>query len=253
MKLIYRELGAGPPMILLHGLFGSSDNWLTMAKELSQFRHIYLLDQRNHGQSPHSTEFTYEAMADDLYEFVKDHHLERPDVLGHSMGGKTAMTFAAKYPEHIGKLIVVDIAPKYYPVHHQQILAGLFNIKLDELKSRGAADEALSQFVSTLTTRQFLLKNLKRSPDGFEWKINLQVIADQIENVGEPLSGSSRIETPTCFIRVSESDYILDADFPDIEKQFSNVTIETISDAGHWIHAEQPAALCRTIESFLNG
>lgn len=253
MKLFHREVGDGKPMIILHGLFGSSDNWLTMAKQLGQFRKLYILDQRNHGNSPHSDVFTYQAMADDLKEFISDHHLDRPDILGHSMGGKTAMTFAADHPDSFGKLIIVDIAPKYYPIHHQQILSGLFNMDLGNLLSRGEADAALTPFVSSMITRQFLLKNLKRGPEGFEWKINLDVIADQIEQVGEALAPSAEIDNPAVFIRGSESDYILDADFPAIERQFSNVSFETILGAGHWIHAEQPKALCNSIELFLDG
>ena len=253
MKLFHREVGVGKPMIILHGLFGSSDNWLTMAKQLGQFRKLYILDQRNHGNSPHSDVFTYQAMADDLHEFISDQHLGHPDILGHSMGGKTAMTFAADHADSYSKLIIVDIAPKYYPIHHQQILSGLFNMDLGSLLSRGEADAALTPFVSSMITRQFLLKNLKRGPEGFEWKINLDVIADQIEQVGEALAPSAEINNPTVFIRGSESDYILDTDFPAIERQFSTVSFETILGAGHWIHAEQPKALCDSIELFLDG
>lgn len=252
MKLNFREVGEGPPMVILHGLFGSSDNWLTMAKRLGQFRKLYLVDQRNHGASPHSDEFTYKSMADDLQQFILEHNLERPEVLGHSMGGKTAMQFAADHPELLSKLIVVDIAPKYYPVHHQTILAGLNAIDLQQTKSRGDADQQLARYVEQLMVRQFLLKNLKRGNTGFEWKINLEVIEDQIENVGKGLESVHMIETPTLFIRGSESKYILDEDFELIEEFFNDAQLKTIEDAGHWIHAEQPDSLCYMIEDFIH-
>lgn len=252
MKLNYREIGEGKPMVILHGLFGSSDNWLTMAKRLGKFRKLYLIDQRNHGSSPHSETFTYEAMAKDLKDFIIEHDLEKPEILGHSMGGKTAMQFAANYPELLSKLIVVDIAPKYYPVHHQTILSGLRSLNLKTLESRGEADEALASYIPVTMTRQFLLKNLRRDADGFAWKINLKVIEDNIENVGKALISKHMIECPTLFIRGSESDYITDEDQELIEEFFNDARIVTIEGAGHWIHAEQPDELCQIIEDFIH-
>ena len=252
MKLNYREVGEGQPMIILHGLFGSSDNWLTMAKRLGQYRKLYLVDQRNHGASPHDVKFTYEAMATDLKGFIEEHNLDRPEILGHSMGGKTGMQFAALYPEHLSKLIVVDIAPKYYPVHHQTILAGFRSIDLQNLKSRGEADETLAKLVPTLMTRQFLLKNLKRDSSGFQWKINLDVIEAQIENVGQALESDHMIECPTLFVRGSNSDYILYEDMDLIEEFFNEADLATVEGAGHWIHAEKPDELCKIIEDFLH-
>ena len=174
MNLFFRTVGDGPPLIILHGLFGSSDNWLTHAKELGKNHKIYLIDQRNHGASPHADEFTYEMMVQDLLLFIKQHDIIRPDIIGHSMGGKVAMLFAAKYPDQINKLVVVDIAPKFYPVHHNVILEGLKAIPIKEINSRQVADDMLAEYVEIPAVRQFLLKNLKRNGSSFDWKMNLE-------------------------------------------------------------------------------
>lgn len=251
MNLFYRTEGAGPPLIILHGLFGSADNWATIAKKLSARRKIYLVDQRNHGKSPHSNEFNYAAMVDDLYFFIKQHDILRPDILGHSMGGKVAMFFAIKYPDKINRLIVVDIGPKQYPIHHDVILEGLKDIDVGRLQSRKEADVQLANYVEYESTRQFLLKNLKRTANGFEWKMNLAVIYKQVANVGEGLSVDDSFTHDTIFIRGSKSSYILDEDLAGIRQHFPNSSLETISDANHWVHAEQPIALVNTIENFL--
>src|SRR6185295_3270371 len=128
MKLFYRQSGAGPPLIILHGLFGSSDNWYTLAKSFSAHFTVFLIDQRNHGQSPHSDDFDYSLLTEDLQEFIGEHKLQRPSIIGHSMGGKTAMNYAVRYGENVDKLIIVDIVPKRYPVHHDHILEGLMAV-----------------------------------------------------------------------------------------------------------------------------
>lgn len=253
MKLAYREIGEGEPLIILHGLFGSSDNWLSIARELESRFKVYLVDQRNHGDSPHSDEFTYAAMAADIKEFVEEHALEKPVLMGHSMGGKTAMTFAVTYPELLKKLVVVDIAPRYYPVHHDRILEGLQSIDVDNLQSRREADKALAEYVPELGVRQFLLKNLGRSSEGgYEWKINLPVISEQIENVGEALGEEGRFEKPVLFINGEKSDYInRERDEPLIQQIFPQAKIETIAGAGHWVHAEKPAAVVEKVRTFI--
>lgn len=252
MNLFYRKVGEGKPLIILHGLFGSSDNWLTHARVLGEKHTVYLVDQRNHGASPHDDEFTYEMMVQDLLQFIKQHDLIRPDILGHSMGGKVAMLFAAKYPDQINKLIVVDIAPKFYPVHHNVILEGLTAIPVQSIGNRQEADEILANYVAIPPVRQFLLKNLKRVKDGFEWKMNLGIIYEHIANVGNGLEDDETFDHETLFIRGSESDYIVDSDIPDLNAHFPKNDLVTIHGASHWVHVEEPEQLLNAVRIFLD-
>lgn len=238
--LYYRELGEGKPLIILHGLFGSSDNWLTLGRRLAEDFKVYMIDQRNHGQSFHADEFSYEAMAADLKQFIDSGNITKPHVLGHSMGGKTAMTFATTHPELVDKLIVADIGPQSYPIHHATILKGLFSIDLQNTKSRKEADEQLANFIPEMGIRQFLLKNLTRSGDGFAWRINLPVIAQAIEQIGKGLNQNTSYPQPTLFVRGEKSDYIKDSDVNLIHSIFTDCKLETIMGAGHWLHAEKP-------------
>jgi len=252
MKLFYRELGEGKPLIILHGVFGSADNWLTVSKGLATDFKLYLLDQRNHGLSPKSDVFTYAAMADDLKEFMEEHSIKKPTVIGHSMGGKVVMKFASLYPALINKLVVVDISPRYYHPHHQDILKGLLSLNLTELKTRQEADEQLSVYVPELGVRQFLLKSLFRNQNNeFEWRINLPVINNQIENIGEALDENVRINLPSLFIRGSESKYIQQKDEELIHKIFTNSEIKTVQGSGHWVQAEKPKEFLEALKPFL--
>ena len=251
MQLHHRELGAGKPLIILHGLFGSSDNWLSIGKALSEQYKVYLVDQRNHGQSPHSNEFSYPAMAGDLLKFIQEHEVHEPHILGHSMGGKTAMWFAAQYTDLWDKLIVVDIGPKAYPVHHRTILDGLMSINMDTLSSRNEADQQLAKYVPELGVRQFLLKNLARNGQGFQWKINLPVINDTIEIIGEGMEERMVTEKKVLFARGAKSDYVKDEDMPLIKTLFPNADLETVEGAGHWIHAEKPREMLALVNRFL--
>ena len=265
MKLVFREVGnpTNPPIIILHGLFGSSDNWLTISKTIAaEGYHVFSVDQRNHGQSPRDEGFDYDSMATDLHEFITEHQLEAPVLVGHSMGGKTVMQFAMNYrnsPENqlFSKVVVVDIAPKFYPVHHSDILRGLSAVDLETLTNRNVADATLSQFEPSFTVRQFLLKNLYRTgtpdrPDGrFDWRINLPVIAREIHGIGEELNHPRTVTEPTLFIRGSESGYIADSDLPGIQKLFPNSRVVTIEGAGHWVQAEKPAEFLQTLLIFI--
>jgi esterase len=253
MKLYYRETGQGQPIIILHGLFGAGDNWLSVARLLEEEYRVILPDARNHGQSPHSNDFSYTAMAADLNELLDELGLESALFVGHSMGGKAAMNFAVSAPERVQKLAVVDIAPKYYPIHHQTILKAYSEIDLAQLKSRGDADKAMAAYIKDISTRQFLLKNLTRTDSGgFEWKHNLPVIREQIENVGEPLPENTRYEKPTLFIAGSQSDYIQNQDHTVIKQHFPKARIETIQGAGHWVHAEKPEAVVQLLKELFN-
>lgn len=250
MKLFHREFGEGQPLIIVHGLFGSSDNWLSIAKELSGFK-VYLPDLRNHGQSPHSDVFTYEAMSEDLNEFLSDHAIDNPVIAGHSMGGKAVMKFAVDHPGLLEKLILVDIAPRFYKRHHDTILEGLNSIDPLKIQSRQEADEILSKYESSFPVRQFLLKNLSREGDSFYWKFNLPVLTEQIENVGKALEEDKSFTKPALFIKGERSKYITDSDVPMIKKIFPASEINVIKNAGHWVHAEQPAAFVEAVRQFV--
>ena len=251
MKLNFKKSGSGPPLVILHGLFGSLDNWFSIAKELTEHYTLYLVDQRNHGDSPHADEWNYAVMVEDLKELLDAEGLDKIYLMGHSMGGKTAMNFALKYPERVGKLIVADIAPRYYPVHHQSILEGLNSLDLKAIQSRKEADDQLARYIPELGVRQFLLKSLSRDGDGFAWKINLPVITNNIDNVGEALPKGANFDGPTLFLAGANSNYIQQKDMANMETHFPNYELEFVADAGHWLHAEQPHAVVLEMRKFL--
>lgn len=253
MELHYKVLGQGAPIVILHGLFGMLDNWQSVAKVLADKYTIYLVDNRNHGRSPHDPEFNYEVMSADLHEFLQKHQIEQPVIIGHSMGGKIAMYFAGRYtPELFRKMVVVDIAPKYYRPHHRDELAGLFAVDLAHIGSRQEAEVSMARHITEPGTRQFLLKSLYRADDGkFAWRFNLPDISEGIENVGEGLPTHFYAEKPVLFIRGGQSRYIKDEDMELITTHFPNFRLETIPDAGHWVHAEKPHLLVEMIEQFI--
>jgi pimeloyl-ACP methyl ester carboxylesterase len=251
MQLNFKKSGTGPPLVILHGLFGSLDNWFSIAKELVEHYTLYLVDQRNHGDSPHSNDWNYVVMVEDLRELLDAEGLDSVYLMGHSMGGKTVMNFAVTYPERVRKLIVGDIAPRHYPIHHQRILEGLNALNLQTLQSRKEADDQLAAFIPELGIRQFLLKSLGRDANGFAWKINLPVITEQIEEVGKALEEGTIFDGPTLFLGGANSSYIQQQDLPDINTHFPNSEWVSIPDAGHWLHAEQPEAVVKAIRRFL--
>lgn len=255
MKLNFRKIGEGPqPIIILHGIFGSSDNWITFAKSLdeSQFS-IYLLDQRNHGQSPWSEDFDYDYLADDLKEFIEDLTLPHPIIMGHSMGGKTVMQFDLKYPNIAKKIIIVDIAPKFYPVHHDAILAGLNSMALDKIQSRQDANDHLKRFIELEGIRQFILKNLYRDENqNFKFRINLKVITQKIDVVGHELIYKKHSDTPTFFIKGENSHYIQVEDERLIAEIFPNFYIYSVPNAGHWVQADNPIDFKIVFEQIMN-
>jgi len=251
MKLFSRVLGQDEPIIVLHGLFGSSDNWLTQAKLLANHYKIYSLDLRNHGQSPHSDDFDYPSMVKDLDEFIDTNGLHDSVIIGHSMGGKAAMNFALAHPDKLSKLIVVDIAPKAYDLEHYTIAEGLKAIPVDKVSSRNEADEILAQHVPEPDVRQFLLKNLQRkSEGGFAWKINLPVITDKLANIGLDLQFPGTFDKPTLFIRGSRSKYIRDSDWDRITEVFPKAELESM-DTGHWVQAEKPQEFADVVIKWL--
>lgn len=252
MHLHYETHGQGHPLIILHGLFGTQENWRTLSKAFAQKFQVFALDQRNHGRSPHSQIFTYEAMTEDLHEFMREHALASAYLLGHSMGGKVAMRFAVTYPDLVDSLVVVDIAPKVYPPGHDDVFAGLYALDLRTLRSRQDADAALAHHLPNLALRQFLLKNLERTESSaFRWRINLDGIRD---NYAEMLKGFDLTGTctqPTVFIKGADSGYIKDDDIVTIRALFPRARLVTIPGTGHWVHAEAPREFARIVIEFL--
>ncbi len=240
------------PLIVLHGVFGSSDNWLTVGRRLSEHYEVFLLDLNNHGRSYHHDALSYEVMANDVRRFIDQQKLEDVALLGHSMGGKVAMQLALTHPTLLDHLIVVDIAPRAYPVHHDQILEGLRAIPLTEIEQRSEADAALRDYVPEAPIRQFLLKNLYRDESGqFAWRINLPVLHRDVEQIGQAITADTTYDGPTLFVKGAQSGYISAQDETDIVRLFPHSRVEAIADAGHWVHAEQPDALVALLTDFL--
>ncbi|GAB4248828.1 MAG: alpha/beta fold hydrolase [Vicingaceae bacterium] len=251
MKLNYKVFGEGQPLIILHGLFGSLDNWQTIAKHLSEHFKVYIVDQRNHGQSPHSDVFNYEVMAADLFEFITDHQLLHPIILGHSMGGKTTMQFAVNHPQIPKKIVVVDIAPKQYPVHHQQIIAGMEAIDFNHIHSRKEAEEILKKYIPENAVRQFILKNIYwKDKNRLAFRFNLEAIKNNIEKMGESLKINKPFDKPALFIKGALSNYILKSDEPLIKEFFPKARFVSFKNVGHWVHAEVPEAFEESVKRF---
>jgi esterase len=255
MILNFKKIGEkGQPVIILHGVFGSLDNWLTIGKIISDKGFvIYLLDQRNHGRSPHEAPLDYPNMSADLDEFIKEHSIVNPILVGHSMGGKTVMQYAVEHPNAFIKMVVVDIAPKKYPIHHQKLLQGLNTIDTEQIQNRNEADQLLSAFEPVVAVRQFLLKNLYRKEEGgFGWRFNLPVLSTDMHKVGHEISKLTTVDKPALFMRGGNSNYVLDEDWKDILDIFPQATLETIPNSGHWVQAEQPKAFVDTLLHFIN-
>ena len=250
MKLHYREMGEGQPLVILHGLFGFSDNWQTHAKKLAEYYRVILVDLRNHGHSDWSDEFSYQLMADDLLELINDLNLSKILLLGHSMGGKVAITFAQNHSTLLEKLIVVDIGIKQYPMHHAEILKGLHAIDLTTVNSRSVAESILTQYVDSYGTRQFLLKNLYWIEKGkLAWRMNIKVLEREMTEILSALP-TTVVFLPTLFIRGEQSNYILDDDIEALEEVFPDIQLKTIENAGHWVHAEAPEEFMDTVLEF---
>jgi esterase len=251
MTLHFQEYGSGHPLIILHGLFGSLDNWHTLSKTLGGSFRVFAVDQRNHGRSPHSDIFTYEALAEDLREFLDEHELKSAHVLGHSLGGKAAMQFALTFADRVDKLIVVDIAPRAYPPVHDEIFDAMLPLDLKTCSSRQQVDEAMARKITHAATRQFLMKNLSRDESGgFRWQVNLQAIKKNYDEVARAIDSEQTFTKPTLFIRGTRSGYVRDSDLPGIRELFPQSEIADL-DTGHWVHAEAPQEFSRLVLEFL--
>ncbi len=267
MKLNFKKLGEGPALIIVHGLYGSLDNWLTIAKELAQNFEIFLIDQRNHGNSPHSNSHNYSDLKNDLLEFMDDQNIEKAVLLGHSMGGKTVMFFAIDYPERVNSLVVVDIAPKNYSkisdytpqtINHEHLISIIQDIDLNAFKSRTEINQELTKQIKSEKVRQFLLKNLKRNEDkNFAWKLNISTIKTYLPEIMDGIDensfrkGRGITGFPVLFIKGEESNYICDNDHKLIRTIFPYAEITNIPKAGHWVHAEQANLLVKTVNYFI--
>jgi esterase len=264
MKLFYRKYGNGAPLIILHGLYGSSDNWATIAKKLGDIFTVYLPDQRNHGQSPHSGTHDYDSMRDDIYELASELKLKKFFLAGHSMGGKTAVSFALKWPEMINGLLIADISPfvnedKSHRAFREnsEILGAMISTDLTRVSSRNEVELILKEKIPVEKTRGFVLKNLQRTPaNTFTWKIDTQSL---LENLGNIMSGIDRKKVfteqvtgfPVIFLKGADSDYLSPSDYVDIKKVFPAVEFVEIANAGHWVHTDRPDEVEKNLRRLL--
>jgi pimeloyl-ACP methyl ester carboxylesterase len=253
MNLFFKKYGEGArPLLILHGLLGANGNWHTLSR--TAFREVatvYALDQRNHGRSPHTDRIDYPSMAADVRDFIQQHNLGRAHLLGHSMGGKTAMQAALTYPSVVDRLIVVDMAPRAYAPRHTDLLEALARLDPTAYDSRDAIDAALADDVPSWAIRQFLLKNLDYDGERYTWKMNLDAIRRHYDDINAAVPDGPSFDGPALFVRGGESDYVTDDDVPGIRRRFPNAELVTIDDAGHWVHADAPEALAEVVTDFL--
>ncbi len=255
MKLFYRSFGEGKPFIILHGLFGLSDNWVTFGKRIAGLGYrVFIPDQRNHGKSPHSEVFNYLAMTDDLYEFIDEHDIENPIILGHSMGGKVSIRFALENPELVQKAIIVDISLRQYPkrTSHEKIIDAMRRINFGMVSSRKEVDMLLTERLPDFSLRQFIMKNLYwKTKEKLAWKINFEAICRNLNDLFDGVDTIDKFEKPALFIRGGISDYILDEDIPVIDYNFPNNKLITIENTSHWVHAEAPKEFYKIVKEFI--
>ncbi|WP_394174597.1 alpha/beta fold hydrolase [Thalassotalea litorea] len=249
--LNYQRGGSGATVILIHGLFGAMDNLNILAKHLQQKFDVIQVDVRNHGDSFHHSSMDYEDLAMDIFNLLDHLNVERCHVVGHSMGGKIAMQCALTQPNRIHSLIVADIAPVQYPPHHKQILSGLKAIDPQTINQRKDADNLLAEYEPALGVRQFLLKNLVKSEQGYQWRANIDNIANAYHQITKPVKNDAQYTGPVLFIKGGNSDYITNENRAAIGKRFPHAKARVITNAGHWLHAEKPQEFNRIVEQFI--
>jgi esterase len=255
LELNFKEYGEGENnLIVLHGFLGSLDNWHTLATEWGKAGlHVYTLDLRNHGKSPHTEHHSIQLMVDDLNDFMFQHHISSATVLGHSMGGKVAMLFALQYPGLCTKLIVSDMAPKAYKRGHDDVFDAIFQVSLDKITTRKEAEEAMKPFLGDFGTRQFILKSLERTEEGkYEWKFNLKTLFQDYDEIIKSIEMKTTYDNPALFVKGELSAYIKEEDMEKIYQLFPFATLESIGSAGHWIHADKPKEFFETVLNFVN-
>jgi len=253
MRLLHSNIsGNGDPLIVLHGFLGMGDNWKSLANKFALDYEVHLVDQRNHGRSFHTDDFSYELMVEDLLYYMEYHELAQATVLGHSMGGKTAMLFSVEHPEKVTELIVADIAPKFYPPHHQYILDALNDVDFDVVSSRSEIDNIIGKHIPEAGIRQFLLKNVYRTNNHrYSYRFNLEALEFHIEEIGVSLPSLTVYEGKTLFLKGAHSGYITEEDKSLILAHFPNSSIVTIANASHWLHAENPQDFFKNVVEFL--
>lgn len=254
MKLFLRQFGHGKPLVILHGLFGLSDNWVTLGRSLASEYMVIIPDLRNHGQSPHSNVFDFPSLENDLAELVEENGWDKILLMGHSLGGKTAMYFALNHPAIVEKLIVVDISLRKSPPNreHQTLLNAMLNVDFTVARSRGDVDRQLRSEVASERLRQFLLKNVYwRDRHSLDWRINLPVVNENLLSIFEGVETNGVYGGPTLFIRGGASDYIRDSDIEDLKIKFPGFSLITIANASHWVHADAPGEFEQVVRNFL--
>jgi pimeloyl-ACP methyl ester carboxylesterase len=253
MKLHFRETGAGEPLLILHGLFGMLDNWNNIAAKLGESFRVITADFRNHGRSPHHPAFDLRVMSEDVLALASDLALSQFHLLGHSLGGKVAMQLAADNPMVIRKLVVADMSPREYSAGHAEVFQALHALPLDQLHNRNDALERMLALLPDETTVQFLLKSLYRDAEGrYRWRFNLEAISEGYQHIQQAPILNAPVMVPALFLRGSESNYITSSDEALIQHWFPQANIETIANAGHWLHADQPEAFVQSVRKFLN-
>lgn len=265
MKLFYRKYGSGLPLIILHGLYGSSDNWVSIAKSISDRFTVYLPDMRNHGQSPHSPVHDYDSMTEDLFELVNDLKLKKFFLAGHSMGGKTAVNFALTWPERLYGLLVVDISPMVPEGsnsiaynQHSEILDSILSLDLSGIRSREEVESLLKTRIQSETTRGFIMKNLKRESDNsFSWKLNASALMENLPRIMEGIEPCDMEMKeisgfPVYFLKGEYSEYLPESDFMHIRKIFPSVEFIIIPRSGHWVHSDNPEEVKKCLLKFLD-
>ncbi len=247
-----RIVGQGKPFLILHGYFGMGDNWKSLANQFGESFEMHLIDQRNHGRSFHADEFDYELMVEDLHEYITHHDLDDIILLGHSMGGKTAMLFAVEYPEIVDKLLIADISPRYYQPHHNEILKALNSVDFSVHTSRKLVEEQLEKYIPEMGVRQFLLKNVYwREKGRLDFRFNLQSLTENNSEVGKALPSFTSFDGETLFLAGGNSNYITQDEIPLIKAHFPNAKVVTVPNAGHWLHAENPKGFYEEVIQFL--
>ena len=241
--MLYSKIeGSGKAFVIMHGFLGMSDNWKTLGTQFAESGfEVHMLDLRNHGRSIQSSEFNYELMVNDVVEYCKEKNLTSIYLLGHSMGGKVAMFTATQFPDLVEKLIVADIGVKYYKPHHEEILAGLSAVDFSKKPSRSEVEGILTPYIPDFGTRQFLMKSLYwKEPGQLAFRFNLQAFIENKDVIGDALAEDAIFDKPTLFLKGANSNYILESDSAEIKKHFPKAEIESVANAGHWLHSENP-------------
>jgi len=254
MKLFFRHMGKGNPVVILHGLLGLSDNWVTFGRQLASDFEVFIPDLRNHGQSPHDPVFNFTVLVEDLHELIEDQGLKKVNLIGHSLGGKIAMFFTLEYPDLLDKLVVVDIGlRKYSPnLEHQMLIDAMMEVDFSSARSRSDVDRQLEQNVHSLKLRQFLLKNIYwKDKETLGWRVNLPILKESLPRMLEGITTDKKFPNPVLLVRGGLSDFVTDADLPAMVKQFPHTSVKTLANASHWVHADAPGEFYSLVHEFL--